>query len=105
MDANKNAGELVAECPFHFLVAKQSPTDSSTRREVSLYVNLREGSWSCVRCKAGGDATQFGYLMDAIATRGGHPLGDAWQSAMEDVMYEVEQRRQAEDEAGTEGNG
>jgi len=25
LDANKKEGELFAECPFHFLVAKKSP--------------------------------------------------------------------------------
>ncbi len=83
LDVDKKAGELFAECPFHFLVVKQSPTDSTTRQEMSLYVNLREGSWRFIRCRASGDATQFGYLMDAIGAGGTRQqLGNAWQLAM-----------------------
>jgi len=58
---------------------------------MTLYVNLREGEWQCVRCKAGGDAMAFRHLADAVGTKKDkrEALGDPWQQAMKEVSERV----------------
>lgn len=87
LDENKKAGELFAECPFHVVATKQSAGILTHKREMTLYVSLRDATWRCVRCAATGDATRFVALMDIIKTEGwkGPELGALWQSAMEDI--------------------